>query len=163
MQKCGVSIERDHTFLFKQLLDMDVKRFLFQGRPSDMTSSLIILAARIAFGLMLLNHGIDKWLAMETASLNFPDPLGIGSMLSFSLAIFAEVFCSVGFIFGALYRLCLIPMIITMAVATFIVHADDPFATKELALIYLVIFSLMFFTGPGRFSIDALVQNIFRK
>ena len=124
-----------------------------------MTSSLIILAARIAFGLMLLNHGIDKWLAMETASLNFPDPLGIGSMLSFSLAIFAEVFCSVGFIFGALYRLCLIPMIITMAVATFIVHADDPFATKELALIYLVIFSLMFFTGPGDFSIDVIMRR----
>ena len=128
-----------------------------------MASSFIILAARIAFGLMLFNHGIEKWSAMESASLNFPDPLKIGSMLSFSLVIFAEVFCSVGFIFGALYRLCLIPMIITMAMATFVIHAKDPFAVKELALIYLVIFVLMFFTGPGRFSVDALVQNIFKK
>ena len=128
-----------------------------------MASSFIILAARIAFGLMLFNHGIEKWSAMESASLSFPDPLKIGSMLSFSLVVFAEVFCSVGFIFGALYRLCLIPMIITMAMATFVIHAKDPFAVKELALIYLVIFVLMFFTGPGRFSVDTIIRNIIEK
>ena len=144
-------------------LFMDIKRFLFPEQPSYTAQSLIILAARIAFGLMLLNHGVDKWFAMESASLSFPDPLGIGSMLSFSLVIFAEVFCSVGFIFGALYRLCLIPMIITMVVATFVIHANDPFAVKEQALVYLVIFTLMFFTGPGRFSVDALIRNIIEK
>jgi putative oxidoreductase len=80
-------------------------------------------------------------------------------MLSFSLVIFAEVFCSVGFIMGALFRLCLIPMIVTMCVAFFVIHANDAFAAKELAFIYLVIFIIMFFTGAGKYSVDALIRK----
>ena len=137
-----------------------IKKLLFQEKLSHTRFSLVILAARIVFGLMFLSHGIAKWIAFEETSLNFPDPLGIGSTLSFSLAIFAEVFCSIGFIMGALFRLCLIPMIVTMCVAFFVIHANDPFAIKELALIYLLIFVLMFFTGPGKYSIDALIHRM---
>jgi putative oxidoreductase len=140
-----------------------IKKILFPKRMTDNAFSLLILVARIIFGTLLLNHGIGKWMNVENASLTFPDPLGIGSTFSLSLVIFAEVFCSIGFILGALYRLCLIPMIITLAVAFFIIHSEDAFAVKELALMYLITFILLFIAGPGQFSVDAAIRNTIMK
>ncbi len=53
------------------------------------------------FGGLLFSHGIAKWSNFDTMSTMFPDPLGIGSSASLSLAIFGEVICSLGFIVGA--------------------------------------------------------------
>jgi len=41
-----------------------------------------------------------------------------------------------------------------MAVAAFIAHGADPFAKKEMALLYLVGFLTVALMGPGRYSID---------
>ena len=78
---------------------------------------------------------------------------------SLGLAIFGELVCSMAFIVGFLYRLAMIPMIFTMIVAFFVVHANDVFAVKELAFIYLVVFILMYIAGPGKFSIDHIIGN----
>ena len=137
-----------------------VKNFLFKEPPLPIVYSVILLAVRIVFGTLFMSHGIAKWVAFNETTENFPDPLGMGSTLSFWLAVFAEVACSFGFILGALYRLCLIPMIFTMCVALLIIHAGDPLAIKELALMYLTIFVLMFFSGPGRFSVDEILRRI---
>ena len=83
------------------------------------------------FGGLLFSHGIAKWSNFDTMSTMFPDPLGIGSSASLSLAIFGEVICSLGFIVGAFYRLALIPMIFTMCIAFFVIHGADPFAVKD--------------------------------
>ena len=87
----------------------------------------------------------------------------VGNALSLGLAVFAEVFCSVGFIFGAFYRLAMIPMVFTMGMAFFVIHGNDPFAVKELAFIYLVVFVLMYITGPGKFSIDHVISSALYK
>jgi putative oxidoreductase len=46
-----------------------------------------------------------------------------------------------------------------MIVAFFVIHANDVFAVKELAFIYLVVFVLMYIAGPGKFSIDHFIGN----
>ena len=127
-----------------------VYKFLFPAKPVGNAFSLFLLALRILFGVLLLSHGIQ-------------DPLGVGSTLSLGLAVFAEVFCSVGFIFGAFYRLAMIPMVFTMGMAFFVIHGNDPFAVKELAFIYLVVFVLMYITGPGKFSIDHVISSALYK
>ena len=137
-----------------------IKNFLFREPRLPFVYSAMLLVVRIVFGVMFMTHGIAKWDAFNEMSENFPNPLGIGSTLSFWLAIFAEIACSFGFILGALFRLCLIPMIFTMCVALFVIHAGDPLATKELALMYLTIFVLTFFSGPGRISIDEFLRRI---
>ena len=63
---------------------------------------------------------------------------------------------------GLLHRVVLIPMIIAMGVAFFDVH-DAMMPEGELALIYLVIFIILFFTGPGRYSLDYLIDTKFKK
>ena len=141
-----------------------LKRFLFPVKPDGTFISVIVLIVRVVFGVMLMNHGIDKWANYQELSAVFPDPLGIGSPLSLGLAIFGELACSMAFIIGFLYRLAMIPMIFTMCVAFFIVHADDPFAVKELAFVYLVVFVLMYIVGPGKFAVDRWIsKSLFRK
>lgn len=140
-----------------------VYRFLFPSKPQGNAFSLFLLALRVLFGILLLSHGIQKWTNFSVLSGSFPDPLGVGSELSLGLAIFGEVFCSLGFIFGALYRLAMIPMIFTMGVAFFVIHGNDPFAVKELAFVYLVVFGLMYVAGPGKFSIDHILSSTWLK
>lgn len=89
----------------------------------------------------------------------FPDPLGIGSTFSLLLAISAEVLGSLAVMFGILHRPALIPMMFTMCVAIFSVHAGQPFAAKELAVLYLSVFVLLFISGPGRYSIDRMIAD----
>lgn len=134
-----------------------IKRYLLPDTAGPMLTSSLLLAMRLIFGFLFLNHGISKWIAFESLALSFPDPLGIGSTVSLLLCMFAEIICSIGFILGAAYRLSLVPMIIAMAVALFSVHSGAPITTKEPALIYLCIFCIMFLWGPGYFSIDSLL------
>ena len=128
--------------------------FLFPTKSNTTKVSLLLLAVRIIFGILLMNHGIQKWTNFQELSAVFPDPLSVGSPLSLGLAIFGELACSMAFIIGFLYRLAMIPMVFTMAVAFFVIHGNDPFATKELAFVYLVVFILMYIIGPGKFAVD---------
>lgn len=136
-----------------------IYKFLFPSKPDGTAMSLLILALRIVFGLLLMSHGVQKWANFSAMSDSFPDPLGIGSQLSLILAIFGEMVCSIAFIFGFLYRLAMIPMIFTMCMAFFVIHANDPFATKELAFVYLAIFILLYITGPGKYSLDHFIAK----
>lgn len=134
-----------------------IYRFLFPLKPDSTGASLFLLAMRLLFGLLLMNHGIQKWSHFQELSMSFPDPLGVGSPLSLGLAIFAELVCSMAFVVGFLYRLAMIPMMFTMAVAFFVIHANDAFAVKELAFVYLLVFVLMYIAGPGKYSVDYLL------
>ena len=140
-----------------------VLNFLFPGEPRDSRSSWLLLAARVVFGLLLMSHGIAKLQNFEALSATFPDPLGVGSRVSLVLAVFGEVVCAAGCVAGLFYRLALIPMVFTMGMAFFVIHGNDPFAAKELAFIYLVVFVLMYITGPGKFSIDHVISSALSK
>lgn len=115
-----------------------------------------LLVLRVATGLGMLGaHGWPKLSRFGELSTRFPDPLGVGSTLSLSLAVFAEVGCAIALVLGLGTRLAAIPLVITMAVAAFVIHADDPWSKKEFALLYLVPCLTLVFTGPGRYAIDA--------
>lgn len=130
-----------------------IQNFLFPTYNSVMLS-ITLLLARLVFGAMFISHGLQKLAGFTMLSNSFPSVMGMGSRLSLCLAIFAEVFCTMGFITGFLYRLSMLPMIFTMCMAAFVIHAKDPFSSKELALLYLFIFILMYILGPGSFAAD---------
>ncbi len=107
---------------------------------------------------MLYNHGWGKLLKyFSDEPIGFADPIGLGMAASLALTVFAEVFCSVLLITGLFTRLATIPLMMTMLVAIFVIHWDDPFGKKELALLYLVPYIVIFLIGAGKYSLDALI------
>lgn len=133
-------------------------RFLFPYRVYPRSVDAMLLALRLLFGGLMVWHGVSKIENFTSLVANFPNPIGLGSRLSLYLAIFSEVICSVAVIVGAFYRLALIPLIFTMGVAMIVVHNGQSFAAKELALIFLVIFVLLFLMGAGRYSLDNMIS-----
>lgn len=107
----------------------------------------------------MLVHGVQKLMGFSALANVFPDPVGMGSQLSLTMAIAAEVGCSVLLILGLGTRLAVIPLAFTMIVALFVVHADDPWKVKELAAIFLTVYTAIFITGPGRCSLDAMFSK----
>ena len=139
-------------------------RFSYE-RPRAALDSFGLLVLRLGFAFtMIYGHGWGKLMGYSENASNFPDPIGLGGPVSMALAIGAELFCSVALGLGLLTRWALMPLIITMMVAFFVVHSQDPFAAKELALVYLIVYVSLFICGPGRFSLDALLAaNLNRK
>ena len=136
--------------------------FLFPQYFKGKGVSFLILAIRIFFGVLFFVHGMDKMMNFEQMSRSFPSVWGLGSYMSLMLAIFCEFCCSLFLIAGLLVRLTVIPMIIAMAVAFFDVH-DGMFPEGELALIYLIMFIILYITGPGKFSLDYLIDKRIQK
>jgi putative oxidoreductase len=139
---------------------MSFKNFLFPTYYDESRAySVLLLIVRIFFGMLFLTHGYDKLMQHAALANLFADPLGIGSFISFWMVIFSEVVCSFALIFGILQRIVLIPMITTMCVAFFIVHGGDAFAVKELSFVYLIVFIILYITGPGKYSFDAIIGD----
>ena len=63
-----------------------IYNFLFPTKPNTTKVSLFLLAVRIIFGILLMNHGIQKWSNFQELSTAFPDPIGLGSSISLGLA-----------------------------------------------------------------------------
>lgn len=118
-----------------------------------------LLILRVGIGaFMLVAHGWGKLAGFGELAGVFPDPIGLGSTVSLSLAIFAEVLCALLIVFGLGTRFAAVPLVVTMVVAAFVVHADDPWAKKEFALLYAIPFLTLIFTGGGRFALDSLIR-----
>lgn len=118
-------------------------------------TDLALLLLRLSFGGFILTHGIPK-LNMLSDPSNFPDPIGVGSMVSLILAIIGEVIAPILIIIGFKTKWATIPTIITMAVAAFIIHAKDNLATKEHALLFFFVFVAIFLAGAGKYSVDGM-------
>lgn len=114
-----------------------------------------LLILRVYAGsLMAFSHGFPKLSKLFSGDFGFANPLGIGEVPSLILTVFAEFFCAVLVVIGFRSRLATIPLMITMFVAAFIVHTDDPFSKKEFGLLYFFAYLMIFLMGPGKFAID---------
>ena len=127
--------------------------------PNQKFLSLGLLILRVFVGITMLTHGLAKLTSFSELSATFPDPIGLGRTLSLILIIGAEVACSLFVIVGGFTRVATIPFVFSMLVVIFVVHASDPFQMKELPLLYLGIYILLFFTGAGRISIDTIISK----
>lgn len=124
---------------------------------STMLQDLGLLIGRLLAGGMMLTHGIPKISRFFTdGPIKFADPFGLGPEISLSLAVFAEVICASLIAIGYKTKIAALPLMITMLVAAFYAHWDDPFSKKELPLLYFGIFLVLFVTGGGKFSIDRI-------
>ncbi len=107
----------------------------------------------------MLTHGIPKMGKLFIGDFSFPDPIGIGSMLSLLLATFAEFFCSIFIIIGFRSRIAAIPLIITMLIALLIVNGHDPIYDHWNILLYLFTYGILLHLGGGKYSLTYYFQH----
>ena len=119
-----------------------------------------LLLIRIVAGISLaFGHGLGKMPPSEgfietTAGLGFPAPLFFAWA-----AGFAEFFGGILIALGLITRPASFLVAFTMAIAVFIRHGDDPFTSKEKAMLYFVIAGMLMLTGSGRFGFDRFFRR----
>ncbi len=117
-----------------------------------------LLILRLATGLLMMTHGWPKLISFSEKADQFYDFIGLGGEVSLALTIFAEFFCSLFIVLGLGTRLFLIPLIIVSLVIVLVVHGADPLGDKEHGLLFLAPYITLILTGPGKYSIDFLLQ-----
>lgn len=132
---------------------------IFGTKHLPINIDISLLLGRIGIGALMLTHGIPKIARFAESPVKFMDFIGLGPEISLGLAIFAEVGCSILVMLGFATRLAVIPLIVTMLVAVFIAHGDDPFAKQEMGLHYLLVYVMLLLSGSGRYSVDRLIST----
>jgi len=134
---------------------------IFSTAQNKGLTNMMLFIVRATVSCFMLVHGIGKWqMLMSGADTSqFPDPFGVGHSASLGLAVFAEVVCSGLLFVGFATRLVVIPLIVTMVVAVFVVHGSQGFQERELASLYLLIYLLLLITGSGKYSIDHFIYK----
>lgn len=117
----------------------------------------IILAIGFAGPAMMKLKDINS-IAEWFESMDMPLPL-----LNAYLATYTEVF---GFVFlavGFATRIISIPLIVVMLVAIKTVHLENGFEAGnngfEIPLYYMIMLIVLFIYGPGKFSLDYLINK----
>jgi putative oxidoreductase len=130
----------------------------FSTKNYGIDFSLLLL--RITFGgLLFFDHGIGKIHKLSEDPVKFMDFLGLGPEASLYLVVFAEVACALFVAFGLFTRLGWIPLIINFIVVLFVAQSGAPFKEIELPLMFLLSFIILFITGPGKYSIDSVLEK----
>ncbi|HEX5757794.1 MAG TPA: DoxX family protein [Thermoanaerobaculia bacterium] len=147
------------------------------ARRQDLTTSIGLLILRLGVGGFLASHGWGKvQMTLAGDFAKFGDPIGLGAGPSLVLVTIAEFLCSLLVMLGLGTRFAAVPVVIAMGVAAFVAHGGDPWtmgkgaelfmsgaskswASKEPALLFLIPFLALIFTGAGRFSVDALIRR----
>lgn len=132
-----------------------MKKVLLGVQP--LQTDLGILLLRLIFGGMFAYFGYGKLVGYNEILPMFGTYMGMGPQLSLSLVIFAEFGCGILVALGFLTRLSVIPIFITMLVAYFVAHANDPFDAKATAFVYMLLCVVIFVFGSGRLSLDGLI------
>ncbi|WP_374077944.1 DoxX family protein [Bdellovibrio bacteriovorus] len=128
----------------------------FNTKYDDVALTLL----RVFIGLtMAFSHGLGKlpppqMMVDGVAALGFPAPeffAWCAGLAEFAGGILLAI--------GLLTRPAAAFVVFTMLVAVFGAHGADPFAKKEMALLYL--FSSLFFVlhGAGRWSVDHMISK----
>jgi len=123
-----------------------------------------LLVLRISTGVLMITHGLPKLTNFnQIVSDGQFIPVLESVALGLALTVMAEFFMSLFLIAGLFTRLSIVPLIITMLVAVFVAHANDPFAVKEHALLFLFPYLTLLLAGPGRFSVDYFLAKKIKK
>ena len=135
-------------------------RRIFNVNLNQGLMNFALLLLRVAIGCFMLVNGLPKLQNLVAGgTITFADPIGIGVIPSLVLAVLAEVFCSILLILGLATRLAVIPLMITMLVAIFIIHVPDGFQKQELPSHFLLVYFFLLLAGSGKYSLDYFVSS----
>ena len=138
-----------------------MKNLLFKvTHESTYANEIGLTLLRVFAGLvMAFAHGFGKLPPTEGFIGGVTE---MGLPLPNFMAWMASITESIGGILlaiGLLTRPVSFLLFMTMAVAAFGRHMNDPFKAKELALCYLVVYLVFMIRGAGKFSVDEVIRK----
>lgn len=143
-----------------------IRRVLFGGGArNQLGTDMGLCFLRVIAGLSMMTifekflprdgiWGPQEWFVSDVAEMGFPIPLFFAWC-----AVLAEFFGGFLVLIGFLTRPATIFLGFTMFVAAFIHHDMDLFNKGIKATIFLGLYVSLFFSGAGRFSVDALFSG----
>jgi putative oxidoreductase len=97
---------------------------------------------------------MKKVLNFEETIQHIPDPLGVGGEISAVIAILANIVAPIFVIVGFTTRLATLIILSVTLMGFFVVHGSDPWAVRDIPLMYSLAYLLILFMGAGKYSID---------
>jgi len=127
---------------------------LFSTNYSDNAFNIALLILRAGVGLLMIPRGYQKLIHFSERKDSFMNFLGMGSTVSLSLVVFAELVCAGLLVLGLLSRFAALVLVILTTVIVFKVNKGDIFGKGELAMLYLLGSFTVLLVGPGKYSVD---------
>lgn len=132
---------------------------LFSTGYTNSAFNVALLILRIGAGILMIHHGYDKLVHFNDYAPKFINFMGLGGHVSLGLVVFAEFFCSIFLMLGLFTRLVTIPLIIDVAVAVAKGHNMDILGEGEHASLFFLIYVVILIVGPGRISVDGMINK----
>ena len=134
---------------------------LFSRSASPRQLSFGLAALRLAVATIFIRHGAQKLFVYGFAGvtgaftqMGIPFPGVTGPFIAL-----LEFFGGIALLIGLLTRLLALGFVFDMLVAILLVQLKRGFSGYELEFLLLVSSIALFLTGPGRFSVDALLAG----
>jgi putative oxidoreductase len=139
---------------------------LFLNSSNAINLDLGLLIIRLIIGILMAFYGFEKMSHFnEMAASDFWTKnvsfLGVSGKTPLALTIFAELICSALLIIGLFSRFALFTLMFCMAYIFLVIFplsildkGDNGYKFND-AFVYFVVYLGLFFTGVGKYSLDA--------
>lgn len=133
---------------------------MFKKLMGETGRSTGLLILRLTAGILMATHGAGKMKMIFAGNFDsFADPIGLGPHVSLIGAALSEFVFALLVAAGAFTRIAALPVIFTMTIALAVSHGFRAHEDGEKAAVYLGMYLCIFFTGPGAFSVDGLLER----
>ncbi len=139
------------------------KLLTFSSNPINSDFGLLLI--RLILGLLMAFYGYEKFIHFnEMAASDFwannVSFIGMKGATPLAFTIFAELFCSLFLILGVFTRFSLLVLMFCMGYIFMVIFpmsildkGDNGYQFND-AFVYFIIYLGLFFTGPGKYSLD---------
>lgn len=120
--------------------------------------TMLLFRVLVSVELMVV-HGLKKLGVGVDVAETIPNPLHLPDFFNNGFAIGANLIAPVFIVLGLLTRLAILPVLAVTLTGYFVLHWNDAPLVKDVPFIYSVVFMLIWVLGPGKYSLDYIINR----
>ncbi|MBC7934818.1 MAG: DoxX family protein [Rhizobacter sp.] len=120
--------------------------------------TMLIFRVLVSLELMIV-HGFKKLGIGVSVAEIIPNPLHLPEAFNNGFAIGANIIAPVFIVFGLLTRLAILPVLAVTLTGYFVLHWNDALLIKDVPFIYSLVLMLVWVLGPGKYSLDYIINR----